>query len=246
MASLGRLVAGVAHELNNPISFVLGNVHVLKRYGERLGRYLEAIHALDLPPQAAGAARRVAHRPHRRRPALAHRRHARRRAAHHRHRAAASSAFPPWCARRWRRWNCTRWSNARSTGCKKGTAPRFEIDFAPGEPVHVMGNAGRAAAGDDEPDPERLRRRRHDRGPPAATGDHERSAQASTVRTALRRQRSGHRAGAPVAHLRSVLHHQERRQGHRAWACPSATASSNSTAASSPPPTCRRVERCSR
>jgi len=29
MASLGRLVAGVAHELNNPISFVLGNVHAL-------------------------------------------------------------------------------------------------------------------------------------------------------------------------------------------------------------------------
>ena len=51
MASLGRLVAGVAHELNNPISFVLGNVHVLQRYGERLGRYLEAVHRLDLPPE---------------------------------------------------------------------------------------------------------------------------------------------------------------------------------------------------
>jgi two-component system, NtrC family, sensor histidine kinase HupT/HoxJ len=45
MASLGRLVAGVAHELNNPISFVLGNVHVLKRYADRLAQYLDAVHA---------------------------------------------------------------------------------------------------------------------------------------------------------------------------------------------------------
>lgn len=50
MASLGRLVAGVAHELNNPISFVLGNVHVLERYAQRLGRYLGAVHA---GPQSA-------------------------------------------------------------------------------------------------------------------------------------------------------------------------------------------------
>jgi two-component system sensor histidine kinase HupT/HoxJ len=45
MASLGRLVAGVAHELNNPISFVLGNVHALQRYSERLREYLAAVHA---------------------------------------------------------------------------------------------------------------------------------------------------------------------------------------------------------
>ncbi len=44
MASLGRLVAGVAHELNNPISFVLGNVHALARYSERLRQYLAALH----------------------------------------------------------------------------------------------------------------------------------------------------------------------------------------------------------
>jgi two-component system sensor histidine kinase HupT/HoxJ len=45
MASLGRLVAGVAHELNNPISFILGNVHALKRYSERLASYVDALHA---------------------------------------------------------------------------------------------------------------------------------------------------------------------------------------------------------
>ncbi|MEO5338273.1 MAG: ATP-binding protein [Magnetospirillum sp. WYHS-4] len=44
MASIGRLVAGVAHELNNPTSFVYGNVHSLERYAERLERYLAALH----------------------------------------------------------------------------------------------------------------------------------------------------------------------------------------------------------
>jgi two-component system sensor histidine kinase HupT/HoxJ len=54
MASLGRLVAGVAHELNNPISFVLGNVAALQKYGQRLGRYLAAVHAgADAAAQAA-------------------------------------------------------------------------------------------------------------------------------------------------------------------------------------------------
>ena len=43
MASLGRLVAGVAHELNNPISFVFGNVLAMKRYSKRLGEYLGAV-----------------------------------------------------------------------------------------------------------------------------------------------------------------------------------------------------------
>jgi len=49
MVSLGRLVAGVAHELNNPISFVLGNVLSLKRYAQRLETYLGAAQAIDDP-----------------------------------------------------------------------------------------------------------------------------------------------------------------------------------------------------
>ncbi|RTM12018.1 MAG: PAS domain-containing protein [Bradyrhizobiaceae bacterium] len=44
MASLGRLVAGVAHELNNPISFVYGNVHTLMRYRTAIAAYLDAVH----------------------------------------------------------------------------------------------------------------------------------------------------------------------------------------------------------
>jgi len=43
LASLGRLVAGVAHELNNPISFVYANTHALEKYAGRFETYFEAV-----------------------------------------------------------------------------------------------------------------------------------------------------------------------------------------------------------
>lgn len=51
LASLGRLVAGVAHELNNPISFVYANTHALEKYTSRLETYFDAVQAGKSRPE---------------------------------------------------------------------------------------------------------------------------------------------------------------------------------------------------
>ena len=47
MASLGRLVAGIAHELNNPINFVHGNLPYLKEYTDDLKKLIETVEIQD-------------------------------------------------------------------------------------------------------------------------------------------------------------------------------------------------------
>jgi signal transduction histidine kinase len=54
MASVGQLVAGVAHELNNPIGFVYSNVATLEDFVRRLRGMLEVYRGVALP-EAEGA-----------------------------------------------------------------------------------------------------------------------------------------------------------------------------------------------
>jgi two-component system NtrC family sensor kinase len=49
MASLGQLVAGIAHELNNPIGFIYSNMSHLRDYSDKLVKIIEAA---EISPEA--------------------------------------------------------------------------------------------------------------------------------------------------------------------------------------------------
>lgn len=57
MASLGMLVAGIAHELNNPISYVYSNLEFIEEYVERLAGIISA----SVPTQSDDATKPTTH-----------------------------------------------------------------------------------------------------------------------------------------------------------------------------------------
>ncbi len=50
MASLGQMVAGVAHEINNPVSFIYGNITYAEEYTRDLFELIDLYRDSDLPP----------------------------------------------------------------------------------------------------------------------------------------------------------------------------------------------------
>jgi PAS domain S-box-containing protein len=59
MSSLGRLVAGIAHELNNPINFVYGNVDFLAQYFRHLISLIALYEEAELPDDVRKRAREL-------------------------------------------------------------------------------------------------------------------------------------------------------------------------------------------
>lgn len=43
MATIGLLMAGIAHEINNPVGFITSNLGSLKKYGERLTEFISKL-----------------------------------------------------------------------------------------------------------------------------------------------------------------------------------------------------------
>lgn len=62
MASLGQLAAGIAHEINNPVGFIYGNLGILKQYIEEIKELTDYYENSHLPAEIADGAKLIKER----------------------------------------------------------------------------------------------------------------------------------------------------------------------------------------
>jgi two-component system sensor histidine kinase HupT/HoxJ len=213
MASLGRLVAGVAHELNNPISFVLGNVYALQRYGSACASTSTPFTAAN-PEELAGLRKRLRIDRLMEDMQPLHRRHASRA-------PSAPATSSPACAllgRRPRREHRLRpGRGARALGALGGEGLRLThqgralradhraaVSGSPGQMQQVLVNLVQNAIDSTEPAGAQARL---DIDATCAARRSAWSPSATTARASPEALSAG---------VRSVLHHQAGGQGHRA------------------------------